>query len=282
VSDDATVKLVISDVDGTLVDAKKQVTPGVQAAVARLREAGVGFTIISARPRSGMMPIAELLQIDAPMGAFNGGTVFTRDGTVTAQHRVERAVVEGVFAVVADAAVDTWVFADDTWYASTDQGAHVHSERLASNQAPIVTQDFTALFDRVDKLTFVSDDAALLAGLADRASAYGDRATIAQSQVYYLDVTALVANKGDGVVGLSDTLGVPLTHTAVLGDQANDLPMFARAAVSYAMGQGPEAVRAKATHVVAGNDHDGVAEAIDAILAGRWTAHPPLCADTGQ
>ena len=55
----------------------------------------------------------------------------------------------------------------------------------------------------------------------------------------------------------------------MLGDQANDLPMFARASVSYAMGQGPEAVRAKATHVVASNDQDGVAEAIDAILAGR-------------
>jgi Cof subfamily protein (haloacid dehalogenase superfamily) len=262
------VKLVISDVDGTLVDAKKQVTPGVQAAVARLRDAGMGFTIISARPRSGMMWIAELLQIDAPMGAFNGGTVFTRDGTVTSQHYVDRAVVEGVFAVVEGAAVDTWVFADDQWFASTDQGAHVHSERLASNQAPVVRSDFTDLFDRVDKITFVSDDAALLVSLADKGKAYAEKATIVQSQTYYLDVTALPANKGDGVVALSTTLGVPLTQTAVFGDQANDLPMFARAAVSYAMGQGPEAVRARATHVVAANTADGVAEAIDLVLKG--------------
>lgn len=263
------VKLVVSDVDGTLVDKQKQVTPGVKAAVARLRAAGVQFTIVSARPRSGMMPIAELLEIDAPMGAFNGGTVFTRDGTVTSQQFVDRAVVEGVFEIVRDAAVDTWVFADDTWFATTDQGGHVGSERLASNQAPVIRQDFTDLFDRVDKLTFVSDDAALLKSLAEQAKGYAERATIAQSQVYYLDVTALAGNKGDGVTALSQTLGVPLSATAVLGDQANDLPMFARAAVSYAMGQGPEAVRAKATHVVAGNDQDGVAEAIDAILAGR-------------
>lgn len=264
-----TIDLVVSDVDGTLVDKKKQLTPGVIAAVERLRAAGVGFTIISARPRSGVMPLAETLAIDAPMGAFNGGIVFKRDGTVLCHHVIDRAVVEGVFALALATAVDIWVFADDLWYASNPDGAHVASERIASNQAPIVRQDFSDLYDRADKITFVSDDAALLAGLAERAKGFADRATIMQSQAYYLDVTALAANKGDGIAGLSEAIGVPLAQTAALGDQFNDVPMFARAGVSYAMGQGPEAVRAKATHVVAGNDADGVAEAIDRVLAGR-------------
>ena len=264
-----TIDLVVSDVDGTLVDKQKQLTPGVIAAVARLRAAGLGFTIISARPRSGILPLADTLAIDAPMGAFNGGIVFTRDGTILCHHVIDRAVVEGVFALTEGAAVDTWVFADDRWYASSDHGAHVGSEMRASNQPPIVRQDFSDLYDRTDKITFVSDDPDLLAGLADRAKAFADRATIVQSQTYYLDVTALAANKGDGIAALAEAIGVPLDGTAALGDQFNDVPMFARAAVSYAMGQGPEAVRAKATHVVASNEADGVAEAIDAILAAR-------------
>lgn len=264
-----TIGLVVSDVDGTLVDGRKQLTPGVKAAVARLRAGGIAFTIISARPRSGMLPIAEALGIDAPMGAFNGGIVFTRDGRVTSHAVIERAVIEGMFAIAHGAAVDTWVFADDRWHASSDRGVHVEHERIASNQAPIVTHDFTGLFDRADKVTFVSDDAALLAGLADQAGVFVGRATIGQSQRYYLDVTARAANKGDGIAALAEALGVPLSATAAFGDQANDLPMFARAAVSYAMGQGPAAVRAQATHVVAGNEADGVAEAIDAILAAR-------------
>ncbi len=262
-----TVKLVVSDVDGTLVDGRKQLTPGVTAAVRRLREAGIGFTIISARPRSGMVRIAEALGIDAPMGAFNGGIVFTRDGTVRRHHRIDRAVAEGMFALADGIAVDRWVFADDQWYASTDRGVHVEHERVASDQAPIVTRDFSALYDRADKVTFVSDDAALLKELAEKARGFADRATIVQSQTYYLDVTARAANKGDGIAALADAMQVPLAETAAFGDQANDVPMFARAAVSYAMGQGPEAVRAKATHVVAGNDQAGAAEAIEAILA---------------
>ena len=264
------LRLVVSDVDGTLVDRKKQLTPGTVAAVGRLRDAGLGFTIISARPRSGMMPIADALAIDDAMGAFNGGTVFRRDGTVLCQHRVDPAVVTGVFALVADAAVDHWVFADDRWYASTDQGAHVASERVSSNQAPIVSRDFSALYDRVDKLTFVSDDPALLGDLTRRVGeAFGDRATVVQSQTYYLDVTALAANKGDGVALLAGALDTPLAQTAVIGDQGNDLAMFARAGLSVAMGQGPAAVRDKADFVTGANDADGVAQAIDSIILPR-------------
>lgn len=267
--DMAAIRLVVSDVDGTLVDSTKQVTPGVQAAVTKLREAGIGFSIISARPRSGMMPIAEVLGIDSPMGAFNGGTVFLRDGTVLHADRIDRAVVDGVLTAAGGAAVDTWVFADDKWYATTDVGAHVDSERRASNQQPIVQQDFIELLDRADKITFVSDDPALLIALRERMEPFADAATIVQSQTYYLDVTSLSGNKGDGLTALSVAMDVLPDQIAVFGDQANDLPMFARGAISYAMGQGPDAVRAKATHVVASNNDDGVAEAITDILARR-------------
>lgn len=264
------VRLVVSDVDGTLVDKNKQLTPGVIAAVERVRAAGLGFTIISARPRSGMMPIADTLAIDDPMGAFNGGTIFRRDGTVMVQHRIEPDIVRAMFGLVGDAAVDRWVFADDHWYASTDQGHHVDHERVASNQAPIVTTDFAALYDRADKLTFVSDDPALLSGLHEQAAAaFGTRATVVQSQTYYLDVTALAANKGDGVTLLAEAMDTPLPAVAVIGDQGNDVAMFERAGMSVAMGQGPAEVRAKADFTTAGNDQDGVARAIDEIILPR-------------
>ena len=266
-SDGVKVDLVVSDVDGTLVDGRKKLTDATIAAVKRLTDAGVGFTIISARPRSGMMPIAEALAVDAPMGAFNGGTIFTRDGRVLSQDHIDPAVVRGVFDLDCSG-TDIWVFANDTWYASTDQGTHVASERITSDQAPVVMQDFAALYDRADKITFVSDDEDLLRGLADQAKVFADRATIAQSQTYYLDVTPRVGNKGDGIALLAEAMETPLEQIAAIGDQANDLPMFARAGLSIAMGQGPEAVRAKADRVTGGNDTDGVAQAIDEVILG--------------
>lgn len=264
------IRLVVSDIDGTLVDKAKQLAPATADAVLRLERAGVGFTVISARPMSGILPIAATLAIDAPMAAFNGGILFRRDGTIESHHTIDPVVAQGVMAIAADSPVDIWVFADDRWYASTEAGEHVAHERIASNQDPIVVDDFAALLTRADKITFVSDDHAMLAALAERCiAAHGEAATIAQSQVYYLDVTALAANKGDGVVALAAAFDQPLGAVAVIGDQYNDVPMLERAGLAIAMGNAPDPVKGIAHQVTTGNDADGVAHAIDTIILPR-------------
>lgn len=261
-----TIRLVVSDVDGTLVDKQKILTPGTIAAVRRLGAAGVGFTIISARPMSGLKPIADALALDVPIAAFNGGIVFHRDGRIESHVTIPSAVATAVLDAAKGQAVDIWVFADDRWYATSDHGTHVEHERVASNQAPIVMTDFADLIDRADKITFVSDDEALLRALHAKVEHLDGRATIAQSQTYYLDVTALAANKGDGVTALAAAAGVPLAQVVAIGDQANDLPMLSRAGMAIAMGNAPPPVQAAARHVTTANDADGVAHAIDTLI----------------
>jgi len=261
------IKLVVSDVDGTLVRKDKSLSPQVIAAVRRLRDAGVPFTLISARPISGMVPLIKPLGIDIPLAAVNGGIIFRPDGAVLSACHVDPAVVKGVFDIIGDAAVDRWVFADTRWYATSDIGTHVEHERVASAQSPVIRDDFSDLYDRVDKLTFVSDDADLLNDLTRKAqSAFGKQATIGQSQTYYLDVTGITANKGDGVAALAAMLGVDMADVAVFGDMRNDIPMFERAGFSVVMGQAPDDVKAKADKVSTSNEENGVAHAIDAFI----------------
>ena len=261
------VHLVISDVDGTLVNHAKELTQPTIDAVRRLREAGVPFTLISARPPSGVLPLAARLGLSEPMAAYNGGTILGADGAVTEHHLVPEAVVRGMFALAEGSGADPWIFADGVWHARVLEGVHIEHERRASCQEPTRTQDMTHLFGQVEKLTWVSDDAPALKALTVSAKAsFGTQATIAQSQTYYLDVTNLRANKGDGIATLAAALGVALEDVAVLGDMPNDLPMFARAGLSIAMGQAPPEVRAAARHTSTSNDDDGVAHAIDTIL----------------
>ena len=266
------IRLVVSDVDGTLVDKQKRLTAATADAVARLEATGTGFTIISARPRSGMMPIADTLGIDGPMGAFNGGIVFRRDGAMLEHHVIDPDVAKGMMALAEGAAVDRWVFAGDRWYASTDQGVHVEHERIASNQEPVVTSDFADLLMWADKITFVSDDPAVLADLHARADRFKADATIVQSQTYYLDVTALAANKGDGIVALAAAYDVPMDAVAAIGDQHNDVPMLEIAGLAIAMGNAPDAVKDRADEITSANDADGVAHAIDTIILPRTGA----------
>jgi Cof subfamily protein (haloacid dehalogenase superfamily) len=261
------IRLVVSDVDGTLVDKDKALRPATVAAVRRLREAGVAFALISARPMSGIRPLLDELGLDDEAGAFNGGTVFHRDGRIVSRATVDPEVARGVVALAQGLPLDTWVFADDIWYATDPDGAHTQSERRASFQEPTVPDAVAPLLERADKITFVSDDEARLRDLYERChAAFGDRATIVQSQTYYLDVTAPAANKGDGIAALAAAAGVPLAQVAAIGDQANDLPMLARAGLSIAMGNAPDAVKGAAQHVTRANDADGVAHAIVTII----------------
>ena len=69
------IALVVSDVDGTLLTKDKTLTDGAKAAVRRLHEAGIGFTITSSRPTIGMRFLIEPLAITLPIGAFNGSSI---------------------------------------------------------------------------------------------------------------------------------------------------------------------------------------------------------------
>lgn len=262
--------LVVSDVDGTLVDQNKALADATIAAVERLQAAGIGFTIISARPMSGIRWIADRLKLDGPMGAFNGGLVFMRDGTVVSRETVPESVARGVVAMARDTPAEIWVFADDQWHATSGEGTHADSERRSANQEPVICERFDPLLDRADKITFVCDTPEVLADLRDQAlAAFEGEATIVQSQTYYLDVTAPAANKGDGIAALAEAIGAALADTIAIGDQANDIAMFERAGRAIAMGNATEAVKAKAGETTTSNDEGGVAHAIDTLILGK-------------
>lgn len=267
------VRLLVSDIDGTLVRQDKTLSEPVIAAIARVVSAGVLVSLISARPPSGMLWIAERLKLAHPIGAFNGGTIVQPDGTIVSADHVPHDVAAEMLTMFDRPGITPWLFADGVWYAQTTANRYVPRERKSANAEPVVLDDFTHLLAHVDKIVGVSDDHDLLATLEGEAQkAHGARATIVRSQTYYLDVTATTGNKGDGVAALAQAIGVPLEQVAVFGDQRNDLAMFARAGLSVAMGNAPAEVQAKAEHVARSNDEDGVADAIDRFVLPRIAA----------
>jgi Cof subfamily protein (haloacid dehalogenase superfamily) len=265
------IRLLICDIDGTLVRHDKSLSEANIAAAHRLMAAGVQMSLISARPMSGMRPIAQAMGITGTIGAFNGGTLFGAQGIVAPPQRVEPALATKLLALLERAGIESWLFADERWYAQTRDNPHVAREILSAGVEPTLGADFATLADRADKIVGVSDDAALLKATEAQAIALAaGHATVALSQTYFLDTTALLANKGDGVTAIAAAAGVPLSEVAVIGDMPNDLPMFARAGLAIAMGQAPDQVRAAAHWVTASNDEDGVAQAIDRLM----TEHP--------
>jgi Cof subfamily protein (haloacid dehalogenase superfamily) len=264
------IRLLVSDVDGTLVRDDKSLPEVNRNAILELAAAGVATTLISSRPPSGMLALAAALRLTGPFAAFNGGTLFDSNGTIRFAHRLEAADAAAVLRLIDRPGVTPWVYADGAWFARKLDNPHVARERLAAAIEPVIRADFAGLDGRIDKIVGVSDDHDLLRRLEEQVrSMIGARATIARSQLYYLDVTHRLANKGDGIAALAQAFGVELTEVAALGDMANDLPMFARAGLSVAMGQAPACVRTAANATATTNNEGGVAEAVTRFVLPR-------------
>ena len=99
--------------------------------------------------------------------------------------------------------------------------------------------------------------------------AVGEEATAVRSQTYYLDVTPPGHDKGTFVAAMARRLGISTDAVATIGDMQNDLPMFAKSGVSFAMGNATDDVKKRATHVTDTNEHDGFARAMEMILDAK-------------
>jgi len=261
------ISLLISDVDGTLVTNDKILTPAAAAAVRRLGEAGVGFTMISSRPPRGMAALVSALDLRLPFGAFNGGALAAPDLSLLETHPLSPDVARQALALLDERRVSAWVFARGDWRLRDPHGPSVPRERMTVGFDPTVVDGFADVIGCIDKIVGVTDDVGLLAKVETEAQALiGDGAAIILSQPRYLDITHPKANKGDGVAALCRRIGVELSRTAVIGDMFNDVAMFKRAGYAIAMGQAPEAVKQLADVVTGSNAQDGFASAVDALL----------------
>ncbi|MBC3953513.1 MULTISPECIES: Cof-type HAD-IIB family hydrolase [Pseudomonas] len=266
----SSVRFLLSDIDGTLLRPDHSLSQANIDAVHGLQKAGVHFTLASSRPPRAMRQVIEALSVELPTVSFNGGTITHHDGRVLAAHRIDPAAVRTCLDLFATQKVAVWVFADDEWLLLDPQGDYVDHERHALGYEPVLVDSFEPYLDRVDKIVAASKDFELLKALESRlAPTLEGRALAARSQLYYLDVTALEANKGSALVALAKYLNVDLAETAAIGDGGNDVAMFHKAGLSIAMGQGEASVRSQADHVTGSNVEDGVATAINRYILPR-------------
>lgn len=288
------IRLLLADVDGTLVTKEKVLTDRAVAAVNRLREANVAFAITSGRPPRGMAMLLAPLKITTPVAAFNGGLFVKPDDlNATIEERtLGRDVVAPILQMIEQHGLGAWLYQGNEWLVHERHGAHVDREEWTVKFPPRVVPEYTPeMMDQVAKIVGVSDDLAAVAkceaavreefgnntvARTKRSSpereepparvSPGSRVSAARSQPYYLDVTHPDANKGAVVHFLARTLRLLPEEIATIGDQPNDVLMFTQGSLSIAMGQSSEDVKREAEEVTTSCDDEGFANAVEEFI----------------
>ncbi|HEX4747341.1 MAG TPA: Cof-type HAD-IIB family hydrolase [Gaiellaceae bacterium] len=264
-----TIRLLLSDVDGTLVRSDKSLSPRTIDAVHALHDAGVHFAVTSGRPPRGMEMLVEPLSLAAPLAGFNGGLVVEPGMDVLEEHTVPDTVVPMALEILERFELSIWMYRGADWLVRDPYGPHVEHESRTVAFEPTVVDAFEET-TRVAKLVGVSDDHdAVAAAAATSRQEIGEHVSAWRSQSYYLDITHPQANKGAVAQFLSRRYELAVDEIATIGDMPNDVLMFKQSSLSIAMGNASDDVQKAAHRVTATNDDDGFAHAVEQFILGR-------------
>ncbi len=274
-TDAPAIRLVLADVDGTLVTKDKILTERAVAATRSLHEAGADFAITSGRPPRGMTMLVAPLDLKTPIAGFNGGVFVNPDMSVIETHTLDPDAARKAVALILEAGLDAWLYTPDEWLIRDPKAPHVEREAWTVKFDARVVKDFgDDDFGNAVKIVGVSDDLDKVAACEKQAQeTLGDSVSAARSQPYYLDVTHPKANKGEVIATLSRLMGVRPEEIATLGDMPNDVLMFDKSGFSVAMGNASDEVKAKASAVTDSYDDEGFAKAIERLILPRVTSH---------
>jgi Cof subfamily protein (haloacid dehalogenase superfamily) len=261
------IRLLLADVDGTLVTQDKVLTDQAVAAVHRLRDASIRFAITSGRPPRGMEMLVGPLELQTPIAAFNGGLIVNPDMTVIETRVLPDELVPPLAELMGTFDLGVWLYRGTEWYVPDLNGSHVAREAATVKFEPTLMSGLEGLTRDVVKMVGVSDDhdavSRASAAVHDR---FGDHVTAAASQPYYLDITHPQANKGAVAQYMAARYHLSAEEIATIGDQPNDVLMFAHSGLSIAMGNADPQVQRSARRVTDSNENNGFAAAVDRFV----------------
>jgi Cof subfamily protein (haloacid dehalogenase superfamily) len=264
------IRLVLADVDGTLVTQEKVLTAKAKEAVGKLREAGIAFAITSGRPPGGMRTVIRDLNLTTVVAGFNGGVYVTSRLDPIVTRDLPKDAAARALELIIEHGLVAWLYTDTVWYVQDPKGPHVDRESWTVGFEPEITPDYSAYIGQTAKIVGVSDDYEAVAACEKVVQQeLGHQVSAARSQPYYLDVTHPAANKGSVVDFLSAVYLIPASSIATIGDMPNDVLMFEKSGMSIAMGNASELVQGEANFVTYSNEQEGFAHAMEAFVLGQ-------------
>ncbi|NLE73874.1 MAG: Cof-type HAD-IIB family hydrolase [Actinobacteria bacterium] len=271
------IRLVIADLDGTLLAGPRHLSRRTRNVVATVREAGAEVVLASARAPRLMRLYHEELQLSAPVIACNGALLWDMLANVPMSRiPLSPTLAREAVAVAREAGAIANVECDDEWFADRITEAVLHNIQQYGIAPPhqVGGVDDVLTGDRpIDKVFLDMRELPPATQETLRTAlsrSLGAHVNLNESVRGMIDVTSLEASKAAMAQQLARMLGVPAEQVLAIGDGDNDVALLRWAGVGVAMGNASPAAKGAADAVTSSDLRDGAAEAMQ-----RWVLERP-------
>jgi len=261
------IKMIVTDLDGTLLAGKSNLPEGNIIALRRAMEAGVQVVIASGRMVEATLPIAQQIGVNAPLSLFNGamaydmaadrilcGTPIPRDTAVRVLKEIEARGVH----VQAFPGRGFYMEAKNDWTDYYENKINVIGTAVGKKLSDWLETD-------VFKLLCLGKAPQLHALMQDLAPLFPE-VNFVKSGETHLEVVAKGVDKASGMRDISKCTGIAPEEMMAFGDEMNDLPMLKYCGTSYAMANAVEGVKKEIPLIAPENTACGVARIVNQYL----------------
>ncbi|EMB64723.1 fructose-phosphate phosphohydrolase SppA [Streptococcus mutans] len=266
-----TIKLILSDIDGTILDNNHQVDAHLRDTITELKKESIPFVLASARSPHGMFPIAQELNLGAnPIACYNGALIVEGNKEhyqTLIEHGLSKADVKKIVALIKKQFphISINFYSGGDWIVEEmDQWVQIEAD--ITKESPDIRNFDTLLTDDaipIHKLLLIANAQAIQEFFTYLKRVNFEDASFYFSKDNYLEVTSQSVSKENALLEIAKYYDISLSQTMAIGDNYNDIPMLKLAGLGVAMANAPQAVKNEADIETVSNNDNGVSKVIE-------------------
>ena len=260
-------RAIALDLDGTLTNHDKVVTPRTRQALLKAQELGTVIILASGRPTYGIVPVAECLELEKRGGyilSYNGGNIVNaKTGEKLFSQFLPDAVIPILYKYAKEKNHALLGYAGNEIITEMPDDQYVKEEsRINKMNIRKVDNLLDALEPHPTKLLMTGDPTDMIKAEEELVEILGEKMDIFRSAPFFLELVPKGIDKAQSLLRLLSKINLTPADLIAFGDGYNDLSMLKLAGVGVAMANAAPEVRADADYVTLSNEEDGVAAAL--------------------
>jgi Cof subfamily protein (haloacid dehalogenase superfamily) len=279
------IQLIAVDIDGTLLNSQHLMSERVENTLKAAMAKGVKVVLATGKTYNSGEHIVQKLGLTTPGVYVQGTTIYSSAGVLQSQITLDPRIARQVITFADDRDYTVAIY---SWRRILVRKLSDRIKDLASKYHEPVAEEVGPLQNVLDSvpvnklLVVAPGDARRITALRWQLSMQIDRgARLLQAGIDdMLEILPPSASKGAGVKLLIKEMGIPAEAVLAMGDAENDIEMLGLAGIGVAVGNASQKVKDAANAVVASNDEDGVAEAVERFVLNTTSAAEPVAETT--